>query len=723
MSDGLAPDTIRYQHLLMERLPAILAYWDTDLRCRFANHSYKHWFGVSTVDLVGTSLGDLLGPELLALNEPHIKAALQGHEQTFERDLTGPDGTSRQSLVTYLPDVVDGTVVGFLVNVTDVTSIKVAQASLQRSEEYLRALFALAAEGVVVTDTDGRYVDVNQACCDMLGYTRDDILGKSFDDLLCTSELPRLPEARAQLHAGHRHVEEWMLRRKDGSTLPVEVRAKFLPDGRRVGFLRDITEHKRALDAEHELAAQLDRRVKARTAELELAGFALRRGKARLRGIFDSAKDAILSLDESQRIVEANPAAAQMLRLPIEELIGSPLDRFIPERSRARHRREVETFGDETLSARHMASTRNVTGLRANGEEFPIDASISHVNIDSQRTYTAILRDTTERQIAEMALRDSEASLRRLLRLLPEAVVVISADRITYVNDAAQRLFGAHESSLLGRLALELFEPDSLALDPSRIATTQAGAPSAPMVLEQVVRADGMVRTVETTATLMDERGQNSILAVLRDVTELLQTRSALVASQAVEEELARLARLDPLTGLGNRRYFEEHLAEALVRAKRSGRPVVLMLLDLDNFKQINDTFGHAAGDETLREFARRLQQCVRATDTVARWGGDEFGLVLENSHGIGEAERVAQKFAGDLTVTFVLEGIMLPAITSSIGAAILTDGTTDASAAMLLADDALYEAKRTGRDRCVTRVMDGLSAEPSYIQVRSHGG
>jgi diguanylate cyclase (GGDEF)-like protein/PAS domain S-box-containing protein len=291
------------------------------------------------------------------------------------------------------------------------------------------------------------------------------------------------------------------------------------------------------------------------------------------------------------------------------------------------------------------------------------------------------------------------------------------------VNDAAQRLFGAHESSLLGRLALELFEPDSLALDPSRIATTQAGAPSAPMVLEQVVRADGMVRTVETTATLMDERGQNSILAVLRDVTELLQTRSALVASQAVEEELARLARLDPLTGLGNRRYFEEHLAEALVRAKRSGRPVVLMLLDLDNFKQINDTFGHAAGDETLREFARRLQQCVRATDTVARWGGDEFGLVLENSHGIGEAERVAQKFAGDLTVTFVLEGIMLPAITSSIGAAILTDGTTDASAAMLLADDALYEAKRTGRDRCVTRVMDGLSAEPSYIQVRSHGG
>ena len=767
MSVVVAQDSSRYQQLLMERIPSMLAYWDADLRCRFANRAYEKWFGVSPVSLLGTSLRDLLGPQLFALNEPHIRAVLQGHEQTFERSIPGPGGIIRQSLANYLPDIVDGAVVGFLAHVTDVTPLKAAQAALQRSEEYLRELLGLATEGVVVADRNGHYIDVNAACCGLLGCTREELLGKTFEDLLCPAELERLPEARARFRAGEHLVEEWTLQRKDGSVVPVEVRAKLLPDGRRVGFLRDITEHKRLLAAEHGIAEELERRVRVRTEELEQAwralqlsheslrtsehryrtlidwspvaiavhregrlvyvnpaavelfdagsavellgksileliqpdfhrfvqervrsastqgapstvaevglvtlkgakidaliqgapilfdnqpsmlasirdvtpakraDIALRKSEARLRGIFAAATDAILTVNESQRIVEANPAAAAMLRLPLDALIGAPLERFIPEPVRARHGQMVKAFGDEMVSARPMGPARTVTGVRATGEEFPIDAAISHLNVDGLRQYTVILRDITERQLAETALRESEASLRRLLALLPEAVVVTSDDRITFVNRAAERLLGADESALLGRLSRELFDPESLAVDRSRVIALQAGTAVAPVVEERVMRPDGDIRIVETIATLIDDRGGSSILAVMRDVTELMETRSALMASRQVEEDLHRLARLDPLTGLANRRLFGERLTEALARAQRSERPLVLMLLDVDNFKAINDTYGHRAGDEVLNEFARRLQQCVRATDTVARMGGDEFAMVLEESHGV----------------------------------------------------------------------------------------
>lgn len=122
------PDLLRR---LVDRVPSMLAYWDRDLRCRFANQAYERWFGVNPQALNGTSIRDLLGPELFALNEPHIRRALAGEEQQFERIVPGADGVRRHSLAHYLPDVVDGEVVGFVVQVTEVTNLKVEQLSLR----------------------------------------------------------------------------------------------------------------------------------------------------------------------------------------------------------------------------------------------------------------------------------------------------------------------------------------------------------------------------------------------------------------------------------------------------------------------------------------------------------------------------------------------------------------------------------------------------------------
>jgi PAS domain S-box-containing protein len=135
MSDDFSVDANYHMRLLVDRVPSMLAYWDRELRCRFANRAYEKWFGVEPDLLLGTSIRDLLGPTLFEMNEPHIRAALAGQRQLFERIVPGPGGVKRHSLAEYIPDMVDGAVRGFLVQVTEVTELKETQAALRREEQ------------------------------------------------------------------------------------------------------------------------------------------------------------------------------------------------------------------------------------------------------------------------------------------------------------------------------------------------------------------------------------------------------------------------------------------------------------------------------------------------------------------------------------------------------------------------------------------------------------
>jgi len=150
----------------------------------------------------------------------------------------------------------------------------------------------------------------------------------------------------------------------------------------------------------------------------------------------------------------------------------------------------------------------------------------------------------TERLRADTALRKSEALLRRLLALLPEAVIVSSGSRISFVNEAAQRPLGADESALLGRLFLEIIHPDSAQLVKSRFLALHDGASTVPLVEEKILRSDGAIRIVQTMATAFEDRGETSILSATRDVTELRQARADLTVSREMEEHLQRLARV-----------------------------------------------------------------------------------------------------------------------------------------------------------------------------------
>ena len=153
MKDDPRADAAYHMGLLVDRVPTMLAYWDRQLICRFANRAYETWFGAKPEDLLGTTVQSLLGPKIFALNEPYMRKALAGERQVFERLIPGPDGVERHSLAEYIPDVVDGEVRGFLVQVTNVTELKQTQAALIREaqlrgeiEDYAAKLEALLSE-------------------------------------------------------------------------------------------------------------------------------------------------------------------------------------------------------------------------------------------------------------------------------------------------------------------------------------------------------------------------------------------------------------------------------------------------------------------------------------------------------------------------------------------------------------------------------------------------
>jgi len=205
---------------------------------------------------------------------------------------------------------------------------------------------------------------------------------------------------------------------------------------------QDFSGSRRARTALYEARDQLEARVRERTAELAKATEAARSSEERLAGIIDTAMDAILTVDEQQRIVLFNPAAEKMFGCPAADAMGQPLDQFIPERFRAAHAQHHRTFHETGLTRRHIG-LGSVWGLRSSGEEFPIEAAISRIYVGGRKLFTAILRDLTERKRAEAAVRESEERLQRVTEGMTEGLVISDMDgQLIHWNPAAIEMHG-----------------------------------------------------------------------------------------------------------------------------------------------------------------------------------------------------------------------------------------------------------------------------------------
>ena len=552
---------------VVQSIDVMLGYWDINLRCRFANNAYRLWYGKSSDEMRDVHLPDFLGPELFERNLPQIRAALAGKIQRFSRSVQMPDGTMRETMATYFPDIVDGTVRGFSVHVMDISDIKRLEDRFHAAaENSLSAFFIFES----VRDDRGEIIDfrfnyVNEPAQKLIHRSGTEVIGK----LLC---------------------EEIPVNRTDG--------------------------------------------------------------------FFEKYK----------RVVET----------------GAPLDEAFP------------------------IATPDIDAAWLHYQVVPLGDGIAINTMDIS------------------AIKQTEAELARALEFNQAIIdassfstIVTNLDGIIVgVNPATERMLWYRKSEMVGIMTpLQVHDPDEIATRAAELSD-ELHRPVAPNMEVffagpqagrtddgdwTYIRKDGSRFPVHLTiSALTDSSGTvTGYMGVAYDITE----------RKRQEDYISHQAHHDPLTSLPTRMLFKDRVEVALRRIERYGGRCAMLLIDLDNFKDINDSLGHYAGDEVLVAVSQRLQSVLRSSDAVARLGGDEFTVLVDHLESDENAGLIATKILAELSKPLQIGQDEL-SISASIGVSLYPEGGTTSTALMKSADAAMYHAKNSGKQayRVFTRGLADAS-------------
>jgi diguanylate cyclase (GGDEF)-like protein/PAS domain S-box-containing protein len=413
-----------------------------------------------------------------------------------------------------------------------------------------------------------------------------------------------------------------------------------------------------------------------------------RRSEVLTQAILASAPDAVVVVDDDGAVVEFNPAAERMFGVRRDTVIGSELSDGMLLQSPPSERAPLD-------------GSYEATARRSDGATFPAEISTAPVVGVDARLRVLYVRDISERRRAQRAVYDLAA----IIESSDDAIISKTLEGVIESwNAGAERLYGHTAAEAIGQrisLVEPLGRPDQ---SPAVLALIRRGRPIENLETVRVRKDGAEVHVSLTVSPIVDARGRVIAAAEIgRDIT----------ARKRADQRVAYLAYHDDLTGLPNRLMFGEHLDLALARAQRHGRQVAVLYVDLDDFKQVNDTYGHEAGDQLLRQIARRLVRATRATDLVARHGGDEFiVLVADLPAGPDPAAReIARTIAAHveqaLAAPAVLNGATITA-GGSVGIAVYPEDATTSDALLRRADAAMYRSKE------LSQMSEGVAAAPT---------
>jgi diguanylate cyclase (GGDEF)-like protein/PAS domain S-box-containing protein len=281
----------------------------------------------------------------------------------------------------------------------------------------------------------------------------------------------------------------------------------------------------------------------------------------------------------------------------------------------------------------------------------------------------------------------SEDRYRKLFDLAADCLMILDLDgTIRDINQTGHERLGYTRDEMVGMHITRLDPPEFAAKVPKRFEDIEKGSG----IFESAhLRKDGTAMPVEINSRIIELDGNQVFFSVIRDIS----------GRRTTEQKIAQLAHFDVLTELPNRTLFFDRLDQAVARAKRYRQKFAILYLDLDDFKQINDEFGHQVGDRLLRMAAERLTENARDMDTVARVGGDEFIFILNNIGHSDNVARVASKISESLSRPFVVDGNTCQ-IGCSIGISIFPDDIKCPETLVKMADDAMYTAKKGGKNK-----------------------
>ncbi|HLL72564.1 MAG TPA: PAS domain S-box protein [Pyrinomonadaceae bacterium] len=553
-------------------------------------------------------------------------------------------------------------------SVEDITARKRAEEMLARSEEQYRVLFESNPNPMWVYDSQTfAYLAVNEAAVRHYGYTREEFLRMTIFDVRPPENIPAVRENIAALPAEHRYAGEWEHRKKDGTQIFVEISSQlidFSGHAARLVLVNDVTERKHAEAL-------------------------LRESEERYRELFENANDVIYTTDLKGRYLSVNRVVEKVSGYTCAEVRGMNFTQLVApeylELSRQMMARKLA--GDE-------ATTFYETEIIAkSGERVLLEVSSQLIYDEGVPVgVQGIARDITMRKRAERALRESEERYRELFENANDLVYTHDLEgNFTSLNNAGERVTGYTREEAARLNLAQVVAPDHLARA-REMMTRKESVEGATVYELDIIAKDGRRVPLEVSTRLVYENGEPcGVQGIARDIAERKHT----------EAKLLHNAYHDALTGLPNRNLFTDHLQMAVERARRHDDYVFAVLfLDLDRFKNVNDSLGHTVGDQLLVALSRRLQHCLRPSDVVARLGGDEFAILLNDigaqpAAAVALAERVQQ----ELMQPFNLGGHEV-FTTASIGIALSTTGYETPEAVLRDADTVMYRAKAQGKAR-----------------------
>lgn len=401
--------------------------------------------------------------------------------------------------------------------------------------------------------------------------------------------------------------------------------------------------------------------------------------------------EAVLTIDADSTIVYASPAIEAVFGYPADELVGGSLLKLIPPEMRQAHLRGLGrylTTGERSLPWDGV----EIPALHRDGSRFDVEIAFGSYTVEGRIFFTGIIRDISRKDAAERALAISEARYRQLFERNVAGVYRITIDgMILEINDAMARMLGyGAADELIGARTPELHVQPA-----DRVRWRSALEEKGTLEnyeLELRRRDGGTIWILENASLIEDhERGTPLILGTAIDITERKQ----------LERELERMAYHDPLTGLANRRLLAELAGKALAAAARHGHAIGMIYVDVVRFKRVNDALGHAVGDQALIEVGERLERAVRESDTVARVGGDEFAVLLDQTAGFEEARAVAVRVHHQFDPPFVV-GDESFHLDGRLGLALYPDHAESFNELLTVADLSMIHARGGAHDLAI---------------------
>ncbi len=683
----------------LDAIPDLVWLKDADGVYLSCNPTFERFFGAREADIVNKTDYDFVDREQADFFREHDRKAMAaGRPSINEEWLTFADDGVRRLFETIKTPILDsaGRPIGVLGIARDITKRVQAEQALQASQKRAQEYLNIAGVMLLVLDAEGRVQLVNRRGCEMLGMAEADILGKDWFEHFLPGRVR--DEVKAVFH-----------RLMRGEVAPLEyLENTILTHG---GEERIVAWHNAILSdgagkVSGVLASGEDITERKRTEQ------ALRDSRESLRLLLDSMAEAAYGVDFDGNCTFVNRAFLRILGYQDEgEVLGRRIHALIHHSySDGASYPESECRMHRAYLSNQAINVSDEVFWRKDGVAIPVEYWSNPIVTNGEVVGAiATFIDITRRKRAEAQV----GLAAKVFEQSSEGILITDAHLdIIMVNQAFTAITGYSEAEALGR------HPGMLASGRHDQAFYRAMWDA----ISTEGRWQGELWNRRKDGSLYPE--QLSIIRVLGargEVTHYIGVFSDITQHKEAQAHIQRLAHFDPLTGLPNRALLSDRIGHALSAAQRNRTQLALMFVDLDHFKNVNDTLGHRIGDELLIAVAGRLKAVVREVDTVSRQGGDEFVLILPDTDANGSAH-VAEKLLAAVAQPYLIEGFELT-VTLSIGIALHPGDGEDFEALSKCADAAMYRAKHDGRNtyRFFTAEMQARSAHNLQIENALH--